>query len=61
MLEKKQIIRIKGTRDGLTLFIDDSCAFSEVLEELEKTIAKDYANKDDPIVSVTVQLGPNSR
>ncbi len=57
MLEKKQIIRIKGTRDGLTLFIDDSCAFSEVLEELEKTIAKDYANKDDPIVSVTVQLG----
>lgn len=57
MLEKKQIIRIKGTRDGLTLFIDDSCTFFEVLEELEKTISLDYGKKNDPSVSVIVQLG----
>lgn len=59
MLENKQLITIKGTRDGLTLFIDDSCSFAEVLDELAKVIEVSQLKPktDEPNVSVTVQLG----
>lgn len=59
MFEKKQFITIKGTRDGLTIFIDDSCSFVEVLEELREVISISQLRPklDEPIVSVTVQLG----
>lgn len=59
MLENKQLITIKGTRDGLTLFIDDSCSFSDVLEELAEVISmsKLQPKADEPNVAVTVQLG----
>lgn len=57
MLEKKQLITIKGTRDGLTLFIDDSCSFEDALHELREVIKTSQPKEDEPIVSVTVQLG----
>lgn len=59
MLENKQLITIKGTRDGLTLFIDDTCSFTDVLEELSEVISmsKLQPRTGEPTVSVTVQLG----
>jgi len=57
MLENKQFVTIKGTRDGLTLFLDDSCAFEILLDELQEIIAKSQRKVDEPIVQVTVQLG----
>ncbi|WP_029268615.1 septum site-determining protein MinC [Virgibacillus alimentarius] len=57
MLDSKQRITIKGTRDGLTLLIDDSCSFEEAVNELREKIAESRPNKEEPIVSVTVQLG----
>lgn len=57
MNESKQMITIKGTRDGLTLFIDDKCSFEEAYEELGEKIALKRPSKDEPIVSVTVKLG----
>src|SRR5690625_454094 len=57
VIEQKQLITIKGTRDGLTLFINDSCLFQDAYKELIEVIATSRPKKDEPIVSVTVQLG----
>ncbi|HLR40295.1 MAG TPA: septum site-determining protein MinC [Virgibacillus sp.] len=57
MLDKQQMITIKGTRDGLILIIDDSCSFQEVLHELSEKIAYSRPKREEPIVSVTVKLG----
>ncbi|WP_068674493.1 septum site-determining protein MinC [Oceanobacillus sp. Castelsardo] len=57
MQDKKQLITIKGTREGLTLFIDESCSFSEAIKELHEKITKNKPKKEDPIVSVKIKLG----
>ncbi|HLR52841.1 MAG TPA: septum site-determining protein MinC [Candidatus Avamphibacillus sp.] len=57
MYEKKQNILIKGTRDGLTLFIDDACSFEEAITELRDKLSSSKNNKDDPMVPVAVKLG----
>lgn len=57
MLDKRQIVTIKGTKDGLTLFIDDLCSFNEALDELNEKLSENRPNKNDPIVGVTVKLG----
>lgn len=57
MRDSKQMITIKGTRDGLTLFIDDTCSFEEAFEELGEKITANSPDKDEPIVSVTIKLG----
>nr|WP_239584344.1 septum site-determining protein MinC [Aquibacillus albus] len=57
VIGNKQLITIKGTRDGLTLYIDDSCSFDEVLQELEQVLSTKYTDKNDPLITVTVQLG----
>lgn len=55
--EKKQYILIKGTRNGLTLLIDDTCSFEVAMAELREKLASNKHQKDEPIVSVSVQLG----
>lgn len=57
MLDKKQIITIKGTRDGLTLFIDDSCSYDEAYNDLNEKLSTNRPKKDEPVVSVSVKLG----
>ncbi|MBM7597813.1 septum site-determining protein MinC [Virgibacillus halotolerans] len=57
MLEKKQLIIIKGTREGLTLFIDESCSFEEAVIELKDKIIASRPKRDEPLVSVKVKLG----
>ncbi|QTM99955.1 septum site-determining protein MinC [Sediminibacillus dalangtanensis] len=57
MAGSKQLITIKGTRDGLTLYIDDSCSFSEMLTELEATLSTNHVAEDEPMITVTIQLG----
>lgn len=57
MREENQLTIIKGTRDGLTLFIDDSCAYQDALTELEEKLSAHRLTEEEPIVSVTVQLG----
>lgn len=57
MLEKKQLIMIKGTREGLTLFIDESCSFDEAINELNDKMITSRPKNDEPIVSVKVKLG----
>ncbi|MFC3040016.1 septum site-determining protein MinC [Virgibacillus xinjiangensis] len=57
MQDRKQLITIKGTRDGLSLFIDDDCAFADAAKELESKIASSHPRQDEPIVSVSVKTG----
>lgn len=57
MVKKQQLILIKGTREGLTLFIDDTCSFEEALAELRETLTSSQRQKDEPNVPVTVKLG----
>lgn len=54
---KKQFIMIKGTREGLTLFMDDTCSFEEALAELRELLTSSQTQKDEPNVPVTVKLG----
>lgn len=55
--ENKQLITIKGTREGLTLLIDDDASFSEALTELKEKLLSTRQNKNEPVVSVMVQSG----
>lgn len=57
MTKSKQLITIKGTRDGLTLNIDDSCSFGTVLGELERVLSTEYMDEDAPMITVTIHLG----
>jgi septum site-determining protein MinC len=38
-LTKKQLISIKGTKEGLVLRLDDQCSYAELLEELAKKVS----------------------
>nr|WP_284139887.1 septum site-determining protein MinC [Virgibacillus sp. LDC-1] len=57
MHEKKQLITIKGTREGLTFVIDDSCSFEEAYIELGEKMSISLNQKEEPIVPVVVRLG----
>ncbi|WP_163970129.1 septum site-determining protein MinC [Oceanobacillus halotolerans] len=57
MHEKKQAITIKGTRDGLTLLIDDTCSLEAIFKELDEKLGDTQPTNDGKLVSVTVKLG----
>ncbi|KGP73888.1 septum site-determining protein MinC [Pontibacillus yanchengensis] len=57
MSNKKQIVTIKGTKDGLTLHVDDTCSFDEVLKELDHKLLRNYVDDDQPMITVSIQLG----
>ncbi|WP_174613936.1 septum site-determining protein MinC [Virgibacillus ihumii] len=57
MPDNRQMITIKGTKDGLTLFINDSCSFDDVMNELNAKLSVYQPNHEEPEVAVTVKLG----
>ncbi|SER74663.1 septum site-determining protein MinC [Gracilibacillus ureilyticus] len=50
-------ITIKGTRDGLTLFMDDTCAFNDLLKELESVLSMNYIAENEQPIRIRVELG----
>lgn len=52
-----QFISIKGTKEGLTFNIEDTCSFDEVIAELETKLATVPATVEDEQVSVIVNVG----
>lgn len=54
---KNQHIIIKGTRDGLTLYLDDSCSFDYLINELDQILAQDELDTEDSLVRINIQLG----
>lgn len=57
MIEKNQHIIIKGTRDGLTLYLDDSCSFDHLITELDRVLSQDDLDDEDSLVRMNIQLG----
>ncbi|WP_249870971.1 septum site-determining protein MinC [Oceanobacillus saliphilus] len=57
MLDKKQTITIKGTREGLSLFIEESASYNDAIKELNEKILASKPKNDEPVVSVRVKLG----
>ncbi len=57
VLDNQQLVTIKGTRDGLTFFIDDSCSFDHAVHELHDKIKNSRPKEDEPVISVKVKLG----
>ncbi|MEK3807793.1 septum site-determining protein MinC [Metabacillus sp. SLBN-84] len=56
--QKQHYVTIKGTKDGLTLHLDDSCSFEELLNDLEQMLSlKQYIHEDGPTITVNVKAG----
>ncbi|RUL57140.1 MULTISPECIES: septum site-determining protein MinC [Lysinibacillus] len=51
---KKQLVHIKGTKEGLVLRLDDQCAYAELVEELERKVSE---GSIDGTVDVQLHLG----
>nr|WP_306798672.1 septum site-determining protein MinC [Oceanobacillus saliphilus] len=56
-MDKKQTITIKGTREGLSLFIEESASYNDAIKELNEKILASKPKNDEPVVSVRVKLG----
>ncbi len=53
-----QNVTIKGTKDGITLHLDDSCSYDELKKELDQKLSANARfNEDQPLTSVKVQMG----
>ncbi|WP_181349717.1 septum site-determining protein MinC [Thalassobacillus sp. CUG 92003] len=57
MTTNLQKITIKGTRDGLTLYINDQCSFDDILRDLQDKISMNGITDDQPMIGVTIKLG----
>lgn len=59
MGKSTQYVIIKGTKEGLTLNLDDQCPFEALLEELEEKLAADVPdeNNQGSLVSVNIHVG----
>ncbi|GGH68637.1 putative septum site-determining protein MinC [Compostibacillus humi] len=57
MSNKKQLVTIKGTKEGLSIFIDEACSFEEAMADLQEKINAIRPKEYEPIVSVHVKLG----
>ncbi|MCD7032926.1 septum site-determining protein MinC [Metabacillus sp. GX 13764] len=56
--QKHQLVMIKGTKDGLSLFMDDMCSYSQLLSELETMLsARQYVQENGPATGVIVKAG----
>lgn len=53
-MTKKQLVYIKGTKDGLVLRLDDQCAYTELVEELKRKVSEEGI---DGQAEVSLQLG----
>jgi septum site-determining protein MinC len=58
MTVTKHHVMIKGVKDGLVFLLDDSCAFEEIIQELQHKLEKTHQKiLTGPIIHVYVKLG----
>jgi septum site-determining protein MinC len=56
--QQQQNVTIKGKKDGLILYLNDSCSFEEVLNELEEKLSSSHHHHgESPLVSVHIKAG----
>ncbi|KAB2334075.1 MULTISPECIES: septum site-determining protein MinC [Bacillaceae] len=56
-MKKYQNVTIKGTKEGLTLHLDDTCSYSDLKEELDQKLSESSKSQSDKLISVMVQVG----
>lgn len=56
-MSPKQLVMIKGTRDGLTLFLNDDAPFQDVLDQLIEMLNQDDFDEVDSLITIKVELG----
>lgn len=57
-MKKMQNITIKGTKDGLTLHLNDECSYQELKLELdEKLAANEQVNEEHSLIPVKLEIG----
>ena len=55
--QKQQYVTIKGTKEGLTLHLDDTCSFPELLAEIEAKLTSNSNPDDSPLLGVRLKVG----
>lgn len=57
--KERQLVSIKGTKEGLIFYLDDDCSFHEIYGELEQTLASAaaYSENEEQAVSVILKVG----
>ncbi|MDP4084563.1 MAG: septum site-determining protein MinC [Bacillota bacterium] len=57
-MKKRQNVIIKGTKEGLTLHLNDDCSFQELKDELdEKLSANERDHEKRPLIPVKLETG----
>ncbi|GEM00586.1 septum site-determining protein MinC [Halolactibacillus halophilus] len=56
-MSQKPLVMIKGTRDGLTLFLSDDASFHDVKEQLVDMLNQDDFDEVDSLITIKVELG----
>ncbi|OIJ18382.1 septum site-determining protein MinC [Anaerobacillus alkalidiazotrophicus] len=57
-MQKTNNITIRGTKEGLILFLDDECSFFDLVSELEEKLSSKYPQSSEgPAVQVKVSVG----
>lgn len=57
-MKKTQNVTIKGTKDGLTLHLDDTCSYEELKQELNRKLSNSTrVQEEDKLLSVKVKVG----
>ncbi|CAM3823369.1 septum site-determining protein MinC [Mesobacillus zeae] len=57
-MKNTQNVTIKGTKDGLTLHLDDTCSYEELKKELDRKLANtSKAQEEDRLLTVKVKVG----
>jgi septum site-determining protein MinC len=57
-MKKKPNVMIKGTKEGLTLHLNDQCSFDDVKKELDEKLSAHYRESEGtPLLTVNIQTG----
>ncbi|MFD2681435.1 septum site-determining protein MinC [Bacillus seohaeanensis] len=57
-MNNKQNVMIKGTKEGLTLHLNDQCSFDVLKKELDEKLSTHYReNEESPLITVNIQTG----
>ncbi|MBO8172546.1 MAG: septum site-determining protein MinC [Bacillaceae bacterium] len=58
MTTTRHKVTIKGTKDGLVFFMDDTCSFDELIQDLRNKVENSHQQiLTGPLIRVTVNLG----
>src|SRR5699024_7993393 len=57
--KEKQLVTIKGTKEGLIFYLDDDCSFRDLYQELETKMdsASKYTEDTNQVASVILKVG----